>query len=144
GLLVAAPGAEAELPEDAQARPRLRRQDRLPDAETVHEAHLPEALQRRAPRIRYLPFVGRARHVAEGEPRVVVGRPGEAIEVVLAHAPTPPGLRQGRSMSRVCACASSMRRAPSMRRAVVEVFTSSSMSTSRAVNSNVPCDQVSM
>ena len=65
----------------------MRREDRLEHAELAHEAHLGEALERGRARVRHLPAVRRARDVPRREPRVVVRRPDEPVELSFAHAP---------------------------------------------------------
>ncbi len=94
--LFAAP-AKAEAPERAEARPIVRRKHRLTGAERVHEAHLLKSLERGHARVRYLPLVRHAGHVADREAAIVVRRPDEPVEVVLAvprfgrHAPPSIG-----------------------------------------------------
>src|SRR5207237_964016 len=81
---------EAEPPERPQRGPLVRRQHGLPHAQRGHEAHLSQSLQRRRPRIGRLPRVRQRSDVAVRQPRVVVGRPHQAVEVVLARGHRGP------------------------------------------------------
>ena len=94
--------AEAELPQDAAgsaeaaaAGPPARRRARARSASSPDPASAARA------RVRHLPLVRRARHVAEGEPGVVVGRPDEAVEVVLAHGRSVAQCPHGRLLERL-------------------------------------------
>lgn len=62
----------------------MRGEDSSQKAEPPDCAELRQALQGRGARIRRLPGVGHTREVAEAEPRVVVGRPDQPVEGVLA------------------------------------------------------------
>ena len=74
---------EPQTPERREARPVVRRQHRLRDAEPYHEAHLLEPLPRRRPRVGHLPAVRRARDVPRAQPAVVVRGPHQPVELDL-------------------------------------------------------------
>src|SRR5262245_11869951 len=66
-------------------RPRLWRQNAKRCAEPGDDAHLLESLERRGARIAALPGMLLAREITVAQPRVLVSRPNQSIEVVLTH-----------------------------------------------------------
>ncbi len=72
---------EAELSQQAQRRPLLRRQHALREAEIRELLHLAQPLFRGGLRVRGRLLVVERRHVAERQPGVVVGRADEPVEI---------------------------------------------------------------
>ena len=72
---------EAQLAQQAQRRPLLRRQHALREAEIRELLHLAQPLLRGRLRVRGRLLVVERRHVAERQPGVVVGRADESVEI---------------------------------------------------------------